>query len=291
MLLCTMKRLLFTLSLSVFLLGLAPKFAFASACYADPVYQYSGTGTLKSSAYMRSEACTASTMILRTLSAGTKVNVIGFTDGWYEVSSGGKVGWIGQQFLTNSAVATGVSWPTYPDYRTNPPSASDPVTTPSTEALYTGTIASRDLIKLACVSSAGPNDPCKAVYYVGMDGKRHAYPNSRVFFSWYSNFDAVRVVNLEKMGQYTLGMNAVYRPGQRMVKFTTDPKVYVVSDGGVLHWVKTEALARAYYGIDWNTKVDDIADAFYTNYTFGTDIEVEADYSPTAEMASSVTLD
>ncbi len=286
-----MKRLLFSLSLSGLLFGLAPAFASASDCYVDPVHQYSGTGSIKSAVFMRSEACVTGTMILKTLSAGTKVNVVGFTDGWYEVSVGGKRGWIGQQFLTSSASATGVTWSSYEEYRTSSPAVTDPVPTPSTEPLYTGVVGSRDLIKLACTSNAETNDPCKAVYYVGADGKRHAYPNSRVFFSWYGNFDSVRVVDAGKMGQYMLGMNVVYRPGQRMVKFTTDPKVYAVSDGGVLRWVKTEELARAYYGADWNTKVDDIADAFYTNYTFGTDIELESEYSPTAEMESSVTFD
>ena len=72
-----------------------------------------------------------------------------------------------------------------------------------------------------------------------------------------------------------------------MVKFTTDPKVYAVSRGGLLRWVKTEELARSFYGNDWNQKIDDIADAFYTNYTFGTEINSVTEYSPSAELEHS----
>lgn len=263
-------------------------------CYVDPVRQYSGTGKIKSAVFMRSEACVTGTMVLKTLSAGTSVTVVGYTDGWYEVTAGVKRGWIGQQFLETSAAATGVVWSSYEEYRSSsptPPPSSDPVVAPTTETVYTGAIDARNLIKLACPSVADADHPCKAVYYVGADGKRHAFPNSRVFFTWYTNFDAVRAVSSERLGQYALGMNVTYRPGARMVKFTTDPKVYAVARGGVLRWVKTEELARAYYGTDWNKKIDDIPDAFYTNYTFGTEINAEADYNPTIESSATLTID
>lgn len=76
-----------------------------------------------------------------------------------------------------------------------------------------------------------------------------------------------------------------------MVKFTTDPKVYVVARGGSLRWVTTENLASAYYGTAWNTKIDDISDVFYTNYSFSADVSSVADYSPTTELAAAVTID
>ena len=78
-----------------------------------------------------------------------------------------------------------------------------------------------------------------------------------------------------------------YRAGVRMVKFTTDPKVYAVSRGGVLRWIRSEELARAYYGNEWNKQIDDLTDAFYTNYTFGADIAAVSDYNPADEIANS----
>ncbi len=273
--------------------------ALAGDCYVDPVYQHSGTGRVKSGVFLRNQACVDGSSVLVTLSAGSSVNVIGFTDGWYRVESNGARGWVGQQFIETSAPRTEVAWSSYEDYMAEYPSrgptAAAPVRvevrTPVREPVFEGEISARNLIKLACESDADANDPCKAVYYIGADGKRHAYPNSRVFFTWYGDFDGVRVVSAETMGRYMLGANVIYRPGQRMVKFTTDPKVYVVGRGGVLRWVKTEALARAYYGMDWNTKIDDIPDAFYTNYTFGTEIEAESEFSPTAEMEANATFD
>ncbi len=147
------------------------------------------------------------------------------------------------------------------------------------------------LVKLICPEGADVNDPCKAVYYIDADGKRHAFPNSRVFYSWYENFDAVVEVDQATLATHSLGRNVRYRPGERMVKFTTDQKVYAVSAHGELRWVKTEEVAVSLYGSDWNTKIDDISDAFYTDYSLGEDILSEQSFSPTAVMNSIVEID
>lgn len=144
------------------------------------------------------------------------------------------------------------------------------------------------LMKLACPVGAGSDDPCKAVYYVSGDGKRHAYPNSKVFFTWYSNFDSVETVTPEKLASFTLGKNVTYRPGIRMVKFQTGDKVYAVGQDGLLRWVPTEAIAKTLYGNDWNTKIDDIPDTFFVDYRYGADISPSVDYSPTLEASKAV---
>ncbi len=125
-----------------------------------------------------------------------------------------------------------------------------------------------------------------AVYYVGTDGRRHAFPNSKVYFTWYPNFNSVTVISAQKLASIPLGANVTYKPGARMVKFTTDLRVYAVSKGGVLRWVKTEGAAIGLYGSDWNKKIDDISDAFYVNYTFGPDISSASDYSVAGEQGS-----
>lgn len=293
-----MKRLLPIISIFALCASVFPSQALAGGCYVDPVFQYSGTGKIKSAVFLRSEACTSGTMILRTLAAGATVQVVGYTDGWYEVISGGKRGWIGQQFLDNNAERTGTSWSNYEEYQMNRPSevsTPDPVPAPapsaSAEETYTGTIAERSLIKLVCPSISAADHPCKAVYYIGADGKRHAFPNSKVFFTWYADFDSVKAVTSERLGAYMLGANVTYRPGVRMVKFTTDNKVYAVARGGILRWVATEELATSLYGSSWNTKIDDIPDTFYTNYTFGTEIGTANEFNPTSESAQSPTFD
>ncbi|MBP9864188.1 hypothetical protein KBC54_01915, partial [Patescibacteria group bacterium] len=77
-----------------------------------------------------------------------------------------------------------------------------------------------------------------------------------------------------------------YKPGVKMVKFMTDPKVYAVAKGGILRWVKSQAAAVELYGAQWNKNIDDINDAFFTNYTFGAEINGIGDFNPANVKAS-----
>lgn len=145
------------------------------------------------------------------------------------------------------------------------------------------------IIKLACPSNQAiaADHSCKAVYYVGKDNKRHAFPNSDVFFTWYGSFDGLIIVDPAVLASYQIGNNVTYRAGVKMVKFISSPKVYAVARGAVLRGIPSEEMARAYYGDTWNKKIADISDAFYTNYTFGADISVPSDYDPSVELAHS----
>jgi hypothetical protein len=147
------------------------------------------------------------------------------------------------------------------------------------------------LIKLFCKEGAGADDVCKAVYYVGKDGKRHAFSNSKVFFTWFADFNAVINVTQETMSSFTLGKNVTYRPGSRMIKFPTLNNVYAVGKGGSLSWVTTETVAISLYGTDWNTKIDDVPDAFYGDYKFGADISDATTFSVTGGAAGGATID
>ncbi len=109
----------------------------------------------------------------------------------------------------------------------------------------------------------------RAVYYCGADGKRYVFPNTKVYYSWYRDFTGVTVLTAPQMANIPLGGNVTYRPGYRMIKIQTDPKVYVVGKSGVLGWVGSQALAAELYGDAWATKVDDVPDAFFVNYQVG----------------------
>jgi len=111
-----------------------------------------------------------------------------------------------------------------------------------------------------------------SVYYIDQDLTRHVFPNVHVFKSWYADFDGVISVSDDVISQYPLKGHVPYKPAVRLVKIKTDPRVYAVDDGGVLRWVKTEAVARALYGEQWNQMVDDLSDAFFANYSLGADI-------------------
>lgn len=170
----------------------------------------------------------------------------------------------------------------------SPPVTEIPlVTTPPPATV----VLSGSLVKLACPAYAGVDHPCKAVYFIGGDGKRHVFPNGQTYNTWFADFSSIATVDGTYLSGIVLGKNVTYRPGVRMVKFQTENKVYAVSRGGILRWINSEALARSMYGDSWNTQIDEIPDAFYTNYSFGMDINTTADYNPSTEAAAARTVD
>jgi hypothetical protein len=151
-------------------------------------------------------------------------------------------------------------------------------------------VAPNALIKLVCVGQTKQDDPCRAVYFYGSDGKRHAFTNDKVFFTWFENFYAVKVVSASSMSSLPLGKNATYHPGTKLVKFQSAPTVYAVSKNGILREIDLESVAASLYGSDWNKKVDDISDAFFGNYTFGMKVTNALEYNVSAERNSVASL-
>ncbi|MBI4121890.1 MAG: hypothetical protein HY461_01010 [Parcubacteria group bacterium] len=106
-----------------------------------------------------------------------------------------------------------------------------------------------------------------AVYYIGDNGKRYVFPNEKTYKTWWSNFSAVDTITDAQLAAIAIGGNVTYRPGARLVKITTDPKVYLVGGNGELHPINSEATALDLFGSSWAQKIDDVSDAFFTNYT------------------------
>lgn len=138
-------------------------------------------------------------------------------------------------------------------------------------------------------ASAAPNGSLiksssnAAVYYLA-DGKRYAFPNEKVFFSWYENFSGVLTISGTELASYPLAGNVTYRPGRWLVKIQTDPKVYAVSRYGSLRWITTESIASTLYGPNWNTKVHDVPDTFFINYEIGPAISQSSEYDLYGEL-------
>ena len=135
------------------------------------------------------------------------------------------------------------------------------------------------------IKASGP-----AVYYMGMDGKRYVFPNEATYRSWYQDFSSVQTITDTELSQIMIGGNVTYRPGTRLVKITTDPKVYAIAGNGTLRWVSTEALAISLFGSTWATQVDDIPDAFFVNYHVGADLRTSGDYDRNQELTLSATI-
>lgn len=138
-------------------------------------------------------------------------------------------------------------------------------------------IASGDLIK---GSGSG-------VYYLGANGKRYVFPNSKTYFTWYWNFAFVKTISDQELSAMPLGGNVTYRPAQKLVKITTDPKVYAVAALGILRWITTEQVAIDLYGDSWANLVEDVPDPFFINYTIGDPIYQTSDFNKIQEKSKA----
>ena len=123
-------------------------------------------------------------------------------------------------------------------------------------------------------ATAGVGDDVKcetfsAVYNIGEDGKRHPYPNEKIWNTHHANFDHVKIVSCETLSGISLGDSVKYDPGKRLIKAPSVPTVYAVAPGGILRALPDEATAIEVYGTDWAKRVDDISEAFLSQYTLG----------------------
>jgi inhibitor of cysteine peptidase len=125
------------------------------------------------------------------------------------------------------------------------------------------------------IKASGP-----AVYYYSSQGTRLVFPNAKTYFTWYTDFSNVVTITDSELAAIQIGGNVTYRPGIKMIKVTTDPKVYAVDAQGTLRWVTSEAIASSLYGANWSKQVDDVPDAFFSDYQTGTSITSASSFDP-----------
>ena len=128
-----------------------------------------------------------------------------------------------------------------------------------------------------------------SVYYYGADGKRYVFPNEKTYKTWFIDFNLVVAISNDLLGEIPIGGNVTYKPGKKLIKIQSDPKVYFVDEEGTLRQVKSEQIAKDLYGTTWTSLVDDIPDAFFVNYKIGTPIETAT--VPTIDSAYSINED
>ena len=126
-----------------------------------------------------------------------------------------------------------------------------------------------------------------AVYYFASNGRRYVFPNEKTYFTWYADFSQVRTISPRALAAVPIGGNVTYRPGRKMLKITTDPRVYVVEQGGVLRHVATESLAQSLYSLSWKQQIDDVPDHLFVNYRLGTAIQFANEFNPQDMMTQT----
>ncbi|MDQ7814370.1 MAG: cupredoxin domain-containing protein [Patescibacteria group bacterium] len=131
----------------------------------------------------------------------------------------------------------------------------------------------------------------QTVYYFGWDGRRYVFPNEKTYFTWYKDFSTVKQIPDTMLQTVPLGRrNVTYRPGVKMVKVTTDPRTYVIDQGGILRHVPSQQMAETLYGIAWKNQIDDLPDAFYADYKVGTALVLSSDFTPADVMTLTTNI-
>lgn len=158
--------------------------------------------------------------------------------------------------------------------------------------LFIGSINSAQAASITKLSDLVSGDLIRgesysAVYYYGKDGFRYVFPNDKAYFTWYSNFNDVKWISDSDMTKIQIGGNVTYKPGVKMIKINSDPTVYVVSAGGTLRAIQSEAVAKELYGTAWNKNIDDVPDGFFSNYKKGGSIDVAGMFSVSGEKNSA----
>lgn len=86
--------------------ALSPIAVRAGDCGADPVYAKNAIGVPTVGLRVRDIACMEGSVVLTTVAAGTEVQIIGETDGWYKVKVGDVTGWMGASLMRVTSEGT-----------------------------------------------------------------------------------------------------------------------------------------------------------------------------------------
>lgn len=142
-------------------------------------------------------------------------------------------------------------------------------------------IHSGDLIKMQCPEkNLSIDHPCKSVYYVGEDDKRHPFLNETVYFSWYQDFDELEIVSSGTMADIELGETVLYQPGSVLVKFPTSPEIYAIGSKSELRAYESESLVEKDYGSRWKSKIVLVSEQQFSIFKIGSKIDSSGDFDP-----------
>lgn len=113
-----------------------------------------------------------------------------------------------------------------------------------------------------------------AVYFVDGNNIRHAFPNQKIYESWFGkDFKKIGFVSEEDLAKMPLGKNVVMKAGKYLIKIPSAPEVYAVEPGGTLRHIENLAAIETIYGKDWQKKLIDLPEVFFGDYVMGAPIK------------------
>jgi len=115
----------------------------------------------------------------------------------------------------------------------------------------------------------------KSVFVITSQGKRNVFPNEATFYSYFPDFSYIMTVSDTVLSQLPIGKNVTIRPGTYLIKLPTNPDVYAVEPGGVIRLIENENMAASLYGLNWASRVVDISDAYWPDYTVGDPMTID----------------
>ncbi len=141
-----------------------------------------------------------------------------------------------------------------------------------------------------------------AVYYYGRDGKKYAFPNEKIYFTWYDSFAPVKVVPDTVAAAVPRANRSVHpRPGARLLQFVDiardrrsyvikSVKVYVLEPNGALRSIASPEVAQALYGPDWEQLIVPSLPGM-NGYRYGEEIQSALDFNPAGVQSLVNTID
>lgn len=123
------------------------------------------------------------------------------------------------------------------------------------------------------------------VYWLAANERRYVFPDGATLQSWLGGTQGMlNDAPDEILEEHPVGGPMTMRPGTRLVRFASDPTTYVVTRGAVLREVSAP-YAQAYYGNDWQEKVDTLSITLFSNYKRGNPISSLAEFDREAEIS------
>jgi len=157
--------------------------------------------------------------------------------------------------------------------------------------MWKGYLTNTPLEKLQ-VSSLIKGEAPAPLYWYSQDGRRYLFPTDLTLQTWFPDpLPKIFQVTNSELNKVPIGGNVTYKPGVRLIRIVTDPKIYAVEKGGVLRWIKSEKVIEEIYGKEWQALVDIIPDPFFVNYSSGPDIDSVSDHNPKEQRESASELD